>query len=115
MGARYSRRAADGTIEYHDSKDALVASARRENNESRAFLFGLIGLLGGGVLTYVAILKLGAADWSKPLRFGFIIGGATIGAFTFSKLANIIWNVLLACIGLAVLYGIGSIVWNALG
>lgn len=51
MGTRFGRRAADGTYEYHDSKESLVAAERRDNSDARAGLFGLIGLLVGGVLT----------------------------------------------------------------
>lgn len=114
MSTRYGRRAADGTLEYHDSKETLIAAERRESSESRAGFFGLIGLLLGGVLTYVAILKLGVMDWPKWLRLSCIVLGAGVGAFTLSKLADLIWSVIQFLIGIAVLYGIGSILWNAL-
>ena len=45
MATRFGRRAADGSFEYHDSKDLLAASERRENSHARAGLCGLIGLL----------------------------------------------------------------------
>lgn len=45
MATRFDRRAADGSFEYHDSKESLAASERRENSDARAGLFGLIGLL----------------------------------------------------------------------
>jgi hypothetical protein len=52
LSTRFGRRAADGTFEYHGSKESLIASQRREASETRSGLFGLIGLLVGGVLTY---------------------------------------------------------------
>jgi hypothetical protein len=61
--------------EYHDSKESLVAAERRDNSDARAGLFGLIGLLVGGVLTYVSLFKVGM-DWPKWLRFGLVIAGA---------------------------------------
>ena len=57
MATRYGRRAADGTFEYHDSRESMIVAEGRENSDARAGLFGLIGLLVGGVLTYVALLK----------------------------------------------------------
>ena len=44
MGTRFGRRAADGTFEYHDSKESLVAAKRRESSDARSGFFGLIGL-----------------------------------------------------------------------
>jgi hypothetical protein len=63
MGTRFGRRAADGTSEYHDSKESLVAAERRDNSDARAGLFGLIGLLVGGVLTYVSCSR---SAWTGP-------------------------------------------------
>ena len=51
MATRFGRRAADGTFEYHDSRESMIVAEGRENNDARAGLFGLIGLLVGGVLT----------------------------------------------------------------
>lgn len=45
MATRFGHRTADGSFEYHDSKDLLAASERRENSHARAGLCGLIGLL----------------------------------------------------------------------
>lgn len=65
MGARYSREAADGTVEHHDSKESLEQAKRRENSDATAGLFGMIGLLCGGVFTYLVFLKFGGMDWPK--------------------------------------------------
>ena len=59
MATRFGRRAADGTFEYHDSRESMIAAEGRENSDARAGLFGLIGLLVGGVLYAVlATLKI---------------------------------------------------------
>ena len=112
MGTRFGRRAADGTYEYHDSKESLVAAERRDNSDARAGLFGLIGLLVGGVLTYVSLLKVGM-DWPKWLRFGLVVVGAGGSAYVLAKLADLIWNIILTLVLLGVLYGIGSLIWKA--
>ena len=102
MGTRFGRRAADGTYEYHDSKESLVAAERRDNSDARAGLFGLIGLLVGGVLTYVSLLKFGLV----------IVGGGGL-AYVLAKFADLLWNIILTLVLLAVLWGIGSWLWKA--
>lgn len=113
MGTRFGRRAADGTFEYHDSKESLVTAERRENSDARAGFFGLIGLLAGGVLTYVALLKVGM-EWPKWLRFGLVIAGAGGLAYVLAKFADLIWNIVLCLVLLAVLWGLGSWLWKAI-
>ncbi|MDF1486609.1 hypothetical protein PY257_15730 [Ramlibacter sp. H39-3-26] len=112
MATRFGRRAADGSFEYHDSKESLAASELRENSDARAGLFGLIGLLVGGVLTYVVLLKIGM-DWPKWLRFGLVIAGGGTLAYVLAKFADLIWNIILTIVLLAVLWGIGSMIWKA--
>ncbi len=113
MSTRFGRRAADGTFEYHGSKESLIAAQRREASESRAGLFGIIGLLVGGVLTYVALLKVGA-DWPKWLRFGLVVAGGGGLAYILAKFADLIWGILMSLLLLAVLWGVGSWIWSAL-
>lgn len=98
--------------EYHDSKESLVAAERRDNSDARAGLFGLIGLLVGGVLTYVSLLKVGM-DWPKWLRFGLVIVGGGGLAYVLAKFADLLWNIILTLVLLAVLWGIGSWLWKA--
>lgn len=114
MSTRYGRRAADGTFEYHDSKESLAASEQRENREARSGLFGLIGLLVGGVLTYVALLKLGGMAWPKWLRFGLVIAGGGALAFVMSKFSELIWNIILSIVLLTVMWWLATLLWHAL-
>jgi hypothetical protein len=100
MGTRFGRRAADGTYEYHDSKESLVAAERRDSSDARSGLFGLIGLLVGGVLTYIVLIKVGT-DWPKWLRFGLVIAGAGGLAYVLAKFADLIWNIILSLVLLA--------------
>jgi hypothetical protein len=113
MGTRFGRQAADGTYEYHDSKESLVMSEQRERSEGRAFLFGLIGLVLGGLLTYVVVHALSPA-WPKWLSFVVVILGAGGSAYMLAKLADWIWNTILIIAFLGVVYFIGSLIWSAL-
>lgn len=110
MATRYGRRMADGTYEYHDSRASLDAA--RERSSDRANLFGLIGLLTGGVFFYFLTLKWGS-DWPKWLRFGMVIGGAGLLAYVLSKFADWIWNVLSVLLLLGVTLGVGKLIWQA--
>ena len=114
MGTRYGRRAADGTFEYHDSKESVNAAEQRENAEARSGLFGLIGLLVGGVLTYVALLKLGGMTWPKWLRFGLVVAGGGALAFVMAKFADLIWNIILSIVLLSVVWWLATLLWKAL-
>src|ERR1041384_8081495 len=96
MGTRFGRRAADGTYEYHDSRESLDEAERaeravldEESNAGFAFLFGVIGLLVGGVLTRAALLKYGI-DWPKEVRFGLVIAGAGVLAYLLAKFGKIL-------------------------
>lgn len=112
MGTRFGRRAAGGTYEYHDSKESLVAAERRDRSDTRSCLFGLIGLLVGGVLTFLVLLEVGT-DWPKWLRFGLVLAGAGGLSYILARFADFIWNVILSIVLLAVLWGIGSWIWKA--
>lgn len=89
-----------------------MAAKRSEDSDTRAGLFGLIGLLVGGMLTYIVLIKVGA-DWPKWLRFGLVVVGASGSAYVLAKLADLIWNIIVTLVLLGVLYGIGSLIWQA--
>lgn len=111
MSTRFGRRAADGTFEYHGSRESLLAAERQENSEARAGLFGLMGLLIGGVLSYVALLKVGM-DWPKWLRFAFVIAGGGMFAYVLARFADLIWGILMSLLLVAALWGVGALIWR---
>lgn len=113
MGTRYSRRAVDGTIEYHDNKESLIRAEHSDNSQARAGLFGLIGLLIGATLTYVAFHKLGGMELPKWIRFTGILLGAGTGAFALARFADLLWNLILTIITIAIVFGIGAAIWRA--
>jgi len=113
MAPRYGRCFADGTYEYHDSRSSLDAARERDSRSDRAGLFGLVGFLVGGLLTYFFVHKWGV-DWPKWLRFGLVIGGAGISAFVLGRLAEWIWDAVRILLFLGLLYGLGQFLWQAL-
>jgi hypothetical protein len=114
MGTRYGRRADDGTMEYHDSKESLLRAAQLETSSSNAALFGIIGFLTGGVAVYVLMLKTGLMDWPKWIRFTAIIAGSGAGAYVLAKLADMIVKVIVILIAITIVLGIGHALWQAL-
>jgi hypothetical protein len=113
MAVRYSRRTSDGTLEYHDSRESLHVAQEQESQESTRILFGLLGLIVGGVLSYVAMLEVGA-EWPKWMRFTLVVLGAICGATLLAKLALILSFVVRFFISAAFLTGIGWLIWLAL-
>jgi hypothetical protein len=113
MSTRYGRHASDGTTEYHDSKESLIQAEYREKRAARAGLFGLLGLLIGGVLTYVAFHTLGGMALPKWIRFAGVILGSGIGAYVLAKLSNLIWNLILIAMLVTAVVLIGSVIWRA--
>jgi hypothetical protein len=95
-----------------DGGGATLTAIRRENSEDRAGLFGFVGLLVGGILTYTAFHKLGGMDLPKWLRFSGVVVGAGVGAFILAKLADIIWGLIMTVVLLGIIYGIGTLVWH---
>lgn len=114
MSTRYGRRTADGTYEYHDSVASLDESVKREKSEFRAAIFGFIGLIVGGVLTYRGLSSLGLMDWPKWVRFILVILGAGVVAYALARLADLIWSIAVILLTLAVLWVIGVFVWDAI-
>ncbi len=114
MGTRYGRRADDGTMEYHDSKESLLRAARQETSASNAALFGIIGFLAGGVAVYILMLKTGLMEWPKWIRFSAIIAGSGLGAYVLAKLADMILMAIVILITISVVLGVGHAVWKAI-
>ena len=112
MGTRYGRHAADGTTEYHDTKESLIDAANQESREAMARFFGWFGLLIGGILTYEAFSKWGGIDLPKWIRFSGVILGAGIGAVTLAKLANLIVTLVAIAFVAGIVFVIGALIWR---
>lgn len=109
---RYSRRTAGGNLEYHDSAASMNASARSEESANRAFIFGVLGFIAGGVLTWFAIIHFGGIDWPKWIRFVLVLAGAAVSATVLSILADIIMMLISIAFGFGVIGFIGWIIWK---
>ena len=111
MARRFSRRRADGVVEYSDSLDELEASAVREEEQALRRTFRVIGLLLGAAGTYALVKRYGP-DSPKFIRFIAVLLGACSGAFVFARLAVALHMMLSVAIAVAVLGGIGYLVWK---
>jgi hypothetical protein len=112
MGTRYGRRAPDGTTEYYDSKEELVAAADREVLARMANFFTVIGLLAGGATAYYFLHRSGAMAWPKLAR-ALVIVGAAVGS---AVLLRAVGRYLLLLAGMLLLAGllvtVGRWLWH---
>ncbi|WP_227817567.1 hypothetical protein [Nitrogeniibacter aestuarii] len=113
MAVRYSRRANDGTTEYHDSRESLYAAQQREALASKRHFYWFVGLIVGGALSYVASLKFGA-EWPKWGRFLLVILGAGATGKLLAMLTPVLSFMIRLSVSAAFLIGIGWLIWLAL-
>lgn len=111
MATRYGRRTEDGTYEYHDSKESLEAAKQEEAAGCIRQFFGLVGLVGGGFLSYQAVQKYGL-DWPKWLRLTAVVVGAGSAALILGLLGRILAALIALAFSIGVLYSIGSWLWK---
>ena len=111
MARRYSRRRVDGIVEYSESLGELEASAVHEDEQALRGAFRLVGLLLGAAVTY-GLVKLYGADWPKLVRFIAVFVGSCLVAFVFARLAVPLRMILSIATTVAVLGGIGYLVWK---
>ncbi|MEY4563608.1 MAG: hypothetical protein RLZZ618_2885 [Pseudomonadota bacterium] len=112
MSTRYGRRAADGTLEYHDNEASMREAQWLEQSAWRAKRCARIGFVLGGLLVFIALHRYGGADWPKALRFGLVLAGAGGLSFAMFKLANFVWSMAFALIALLVVQWVGRLVWS---
>ena len=112
MGTRYGRRARDGTTEYYDSKDALVAAAEREEAARMANFFTAIGLLAGGVAAYYLLHRTGAAMWPKPGRVFVVVGSAVGSALLLRTVGRYLIMLVVMLLLVGLLLTIGRWLWQ---
>jgi len=113
MAMRYSRRRADGLVEYSDSKEQLAASASQESEDSRQGCFALVGLVLGALVTLI-FLHAHAMGLPRFVRLLLIIAAGVGCAFVLAGSATWIARLFWFAVGLAVLTGIGLLIWRAL-
>lgn len=112
MGTRYGRRAADGTFEYHDTKEELFSAEAKEDSDFLSAVFGFIGLLIGGAITYGLLAKYGGDTWPKAARFGLILLGAGGMAYLLAKFSDFLMSLIGLSIFGGIVWGIGALIWK---
>ncbi|RQZ64051.1 hypothetical protein DIE08_24235 [Burkholderia sp. Bp9004] len=112
MGKRYGRRANDGTTEYYDSKDELVAAADREMLARMANFFTVIGFLAGGAAAYYFLHRGGAMEWPKAVRAFVIVGSAVGSALLLRTVGRYLLMLAVMLLLAGVLVSIGRWLWH---
>ncbi len=111
MAKRFGRRAMNGTTEYYDTYEELRAAQRRENTHIRTACFGFIGLIAGGIFTYV-LLQWMHVD-SKIVRYIGVIVGTWFGGVLAAALSDLLWTLLKWVFCLMGVLIIGLFIWLA--
>jgi hypothetical protein len=106
---RYGRRRLNGMMEYSDNYEELMASHRREGAELQAIVFGIIGLIVGGVLAYLLMRQM-QVD-SRLIRWASVIVGAVITKTVFYAHAPLLWKIIKWTIILTAVAAIGLFVF----
>ncbi len=92
MAKRFGRRALNGTTEYFDTHDELIAAQRRDVAYVQTVLFRIIGLIAGGMLAY-ALMRWMHVD-SRIIRFAAVIVGAWLGGTLGASLSSLLWMII---------------------
>ncbi|MEN6081594.1 hypothetical protein [Chromobacterium piscinae] len=97
---RYSKRVGDGVTAHYNSAEELQR-ANGQQFESKVRGFGLlVGLVGGGWLTWLAIMSHGGAEWPKFLRLLVtLIGAALSGGALYFLSMYIVLAMFVAVVG----------------
>lgn len=111
MAKRFGRHAMNGTMEYYDTYEELRAAQQREYARFRTVCFGIIGLIVGGMLAYV-LLQWMQVD-SKLVRFAGVIVSVWFCGVFGASLSALLWTILKWALSLAVIVGIGLLIWVA--
>ncbi|MFK7090515.1 hypothetical protein AAFM71_17040 [Chromobacterium violaceum] len=110
---RYSKRVGDGVTAHYNSAEELQ-KANDHEFESKVRGTGLlVGLVGGGWLTWSAIMSHGGAEWPKFLRLLVtLIGAAVSGGALYFLSMYIVLAMFVAVVGW-VIWGGMKWLWSA--
>lgn len=109
---RYTERFKDGTSVHYDSADDLAAAQQARFNDSVQGWFAFGGLIIGGFIAY-SFTNAVIPDWPKFIKFIIVILSAVGLSVLLSRVAVVVFNIAAAIFGIAVLVGIGSLIWKA--
>ncbi|MBM2884066.1 hypothetical protein JFK97_06650 [Chromobacterium phragmitis] len=111
---RYSKRVGDGVTAHYNSAEELHRAESTEFESKIRGLGLLIGLIGGGWLTWSAIMAHGGAEWPKLLRLIVTLLGAVLsgGALYFLSV-YIVLTMVAVSVGWVIWSGLKWL-WNAI-
>ncbi|AXA91609.1 hypothetical protein DPH57_10895 [Massilia sp. YMA4] len=89
----------------------MIEAQQRESSAANAAVFGIIGMIAGGIISYVLLHEFGA-ELPRLVRFVLLIAGAGGTAWLLARLANIIVVVIGLAFWGAIVLMIGSLIWK---
>ena len=111
MTKRYGRHALNGTTRYYDNYEELCAEQQQENQGIRAVLFGIAGLIAGGILTYMLLQRMHVD--SRIIRFAGVMAGVWFGCILAAALSELLWTILKWTLALTAIIVIGGFIYFA--
>jgi len=109
MARRFRRKALNGSMEYYDTYDELLAAQRKDIACLQAVLFGVTGLIAGAILGYF-LLRWMHVD-SRLIRFAAVIVGAWLGGGLGASLSSLLWMILKWTLILTAITAIGLLIF----
>ena len=109
MAKRFGRRTLNGTMEYYDTYDELIAAQQRDIAHVQTVLFRIIGLIAGGILAY-ALQRWMHVD-SRIVRFGAVIVGAWLGGSLGANLSGLLWIIIKWTLVLVIAVAVGRLIF----
>lgn len=117
MTLRYSKRLNDGTVVYYSSQEELEAHHPPVQAGILDFnpLAAGIGFIGTLIASWI-VFSIGHFDdaWPQWAKFAAVIGSAGLGGYTIGRLGVLLWFMFWAAVTLAIVTGIGAIIWQSL-
>ena len=122
MGTRYSKRQADGTVEYYDSREEMEKSNQSSETSFRDILIiissqfnpllAFFGFLIGGSSTLWLLSNIDT--WPTWIRFLTVLASASAIGYITGKIGNALFFLVIAISFIAVIGGLGAFVWHLL-
>ncbi|HEY8101642.1 MAG TPA: hypothetical protein VIF82_12895 [Burkholderiaceae bacterium] len=109
MAKRFGRHALNGTMEYFDTYEELLAAQRRDIARIHNVCFGVIGLLAGGLLAYALLQRL-SID-AKFVRFVGVVFGIWLGGILGAGLSALWWRIVKWALAVSAILLVGLFIW----
>jgi hypothetical protein len=122
MGTRYSKRQADGTVEYYDSREEMEKANQRSEISFRDILIIISGQFNP-LLAFFGFLIGGSSSlwflssidtWPTWIRFLTVLASASATGYITGKIGNALFFLVIAISVIAVICGFSALVWHLL-